>query len=310
MKLDGHVGQHEGVRVLGPHEVAPLFRQVGVVAFFVHGEEQLLLFGVEGLFGLIGMKLQFGLVHKPLVLRVLQHLEKIGRAGAARLDAEEQHADSGFQFLRAGRIGAVGGVQFLHQILRLGEVTGAELLLGAHERFDGGLELVVFILDDQHRGAADDQRGARFVNEDGVHLVHNGEIMPALHLFLAAHGHAVVAQVIEAEFRVGAVSDVAVVLLAAHGGRLVAQNAADGQAQELVNRAHPFAVARRQIIVDGDDMHAPAGQGVEINRHGGDQGLAFAGGHFRDLALVQGDAAHQLHVEGDHLPLQADVRGR
>ena len=82
------------------------------------------------------------------------------------------------------------------------------------------------------------------------------------------------------------------------------QDAADGQAQKPVNRAHPFAVARRQVIVDRDDMHAAAGQGVEINRQGGDQGLAFAGGHFGDLALVQGDAADQLDVKGDHLPFQ------
>jgi len=74
--------------------------------------------------------------------------------------------------------------------------------------------------------------------------------------------------------------------------------------KKLVNRAHPFAVARRQIVVDGDDMDAAAGEGVEINGHGGHQGFAFAGGHFRDLALVQRDGADQLHVEGDHFPLQ------
>ena len=304
MEFDRQIGQDKGVRVLGPHEIAPFFGQVGVMALFVHGEEKLLLLGVKGILGLIGVQLQFGLVHEALVLRVLQHLEKIGRAGTARLDAKEQQADSGFQLLRVGGIGAVGRVQLFDQILRLGKEAGAELLLGADQRFDGGFELVVLVVNHQHRRAADDQRGARFVNEDGVHFVHNGEIMAALHLFLAAHGHAVVAQVIEAEFGVGAVGDVAVVLLAPHGGGLVAQDAADGQAQKPIDRPHPFAVARRQIIVDGDDMDAAAGQGVEINRHGGDERFAFAGRHFRDLALVQGDAAHQLHVEGDHLPFE------
>ncbi len=47
MELDRHVGQDKRVRVLGPHEVAPLFRQVGVVALFVHGEKQFLLLRVK-----------------------------------------------------------------------------------------------------------------------------------------------------------------------------------------------------------------------------------------------------------------------
>ena len=32
-----------------------------------------------------------------------------------------------------------------------------------------------------HAGARDDQRRARFIDEDGVNLVDNGEIMTALH---------------------------------------------------------------------------------------------------------------------------------
>ncbi len=134
--------------------------------------------------------------------------------------------------------------------------------------------------------------------------------MAALHLFLAARGHAVVAQVIEAELGVGAVGDVAIVLRAPFGGRLIAQDAADGQAQELINRAHPFAVARGQIIVDRDDVDAAAAQGVEIDGHGGDEGFAFAGGHFGDFALMQGDAADELDIKGDHLPVRGRGRGR
>ena len=44
-------------------------------------------------------------------------------------------------------------------------------------------------------------------------------------------------------------------------------------------------------------MHALAVEGVEIDRQGGDQRLAFAGLHLGDLALVQDHAAHELHVE-------------
>ena len=62
--------------------------------------------------------------------------------------------------------------------------------------------------------------------------------------------------------------------------------------------AHPLAVALGQVIVDGDDVDALAGEGVEVGGQGGHQGLALAGLHLGDAALVQHDAAHQLHRVG------------
>jgi hypothetical protein len=51
-------------------------------------------------------------------------------------------------------------------------------------------------------------------------------------------------------------------------------------------------------------VHAAAGQRVQIHRQRGHEGLAFAGGHFRDASGVQRVPADELHIEGDHLPLQ------
>ncbi len=73
---------------------------------------------------------------------------------------------------------------------------------------------------------------------------------------------------------------------------------ADFQPQEAVDLAHPLAVALGQVIIDGDNMDALAGQRVEIGGKGGYQGLAFTGLHLRDAALVEHDAAHQLHPVG------------
>ena len=75
---------------------------------------------------------------------------------------------------------------------------------------------------------------------------------------------------------------------------------ADGQAEKLVDAAHPFGVARGEIVVDGDDMDALAGQRVEIDRQRGDQRLALAGAHFGDAAIIEHHAADQLHVERPH----------
>ena len=47
-------------------------------------------------------------------------------------------------------------------------------------------------------------------------------------------------------------------------------------------------------------MDALAGQRVEVGGESGDERLAFAGLHLGDHALVQGDAADDLHVEVAH----------
>ena len=74
----------------------------------------------------------------------------------------------------------------------------------------------------------------------------------------------------------------------------------DGEAEEAVDLAHPFRISLREVVVDGDDVDAAAGQGVEVGREGGDEGLAFAGLHLRDLALVKDGAADDLDVEVAH----------
>ena len=59
--------------------------------------------------------------------------------------------------------------------------------------------------------ARDDEWRARLVDEDGVDLVHDAEVEVALHVALDRLLH-VVTEVVEAEFRVGAVGDVAAVV--------------------------------------------------------------------------------------------------
>ena len=60
-------------------------------------------------------------------------------------------------------------------------------------------------------------------------------------------------------------------------------------------------------------MHALAGQGVEIGGQDGHKGLALAGLHFSDAALVQDDAADELNAEGlhaQHAPGRLPHRGK
>ena len=76
---------------------------------------------------------------------------------------------------------------------------------------------------------------------------------------------------------------------------------ADGQAEELVDPAHPLGVAVGQVVVDGDDVDAFAFERVQVHGQRGDQRLAFAGFHFGDFAAVEDDAADQLHIEMAHV---------
>ena len=75
---------------------------------------------------------------------------------------------------------------------------------------------------------------------------------------------------------------------------------ADVETHESVHLAHPLAVASGEVVVDGDDMHAVAGNGIEVRRHDRNEGLAFAGLHLGDAALMQDDAADELDAERLH----------
>ena len=141
-----------------------------------------------------------------------------------------------------------------------------------------------------------DKGRAGFVDEDGVHLVHDGVGVAPLHHIAFPDDH-IVAQVIEAHFVVGAVGHVAGVGLPALGVVHVVDDDANAHAHEAENVAHPFALKLGQIVVDGDDMDALPGQGVQVGGQGGGVGLALAGLHFGDAALMQTDAAHDLHGE-------------
>jgi hypothetical protein len=181
----------------------------------------------------------------------------------------------------------------------LGEGRGARLFVDLevglaekrNELVDGIIEFGA-VLD----RSGDDQRRARLVHEDGIDLVDDRVIMAALDHRLEIVLH-VVAQIVEAELVVGPVGDVAGIGLAALLLREAVDDDADREAEEAVDAAHPFGVALGQVVVDGDDMDAAAGQRIQVDGEGSDERLALAGLHLGDGALVQDHPADQLDVE-------------
>ena len=142
----------------------------------------------------------------------------------------------------------------------------------------------------------DDQRGARFVDQDRVDLVDDrvGESALAVVRHRVLH---VVAQVVEPELVVRPVGDVGGVGGALVLGRLLADDSANGQSEETVDASHPVGIARYQVVIDGDHVYALADQRVQVHRERGGQGLALAGAHLGDLAVVKHHATDQLHIE-------------
>ena len=194
-------------------------------------------------------------------------------------------------------------VEVGHPLLRLGlEAVG--LLARLHDLGELG-ELVIDVRGLLGR-AGDDQRRARLVDEDVVHLVDDRVAVAALDLLLHLHRE-VVAQVVEAELGVGAVDDVAGVSLLLVDVVLLRLDDPDGHAEHVVDRLHPEGVAAGQVVVDRDQVDALAlggvaflvarGERVEDDRQGGGERLALAGLHLGDRAVVQHHAADQLHVE-------------
>ena len=90
--------------------------------------------------------------------------------------------------------------------------------------------------------------------------------------------------------------------------RLGVVETADGEAEVAVQVPHPLRVAAGEVRVDRDEVRALPGQRVQVQRQRRDERLAFAGRHLRDLAEVQLDAAHELHVVVHHVPRQLAAR--
>ncbi len=166
----------------------------------------------------------------------------------------------------------------------------------AAERPGDGGELVVELRRLVGR-ARDDERGPGLVDQDGVDLVDDGKDVAPLGHELAAPRH-VVAQVVEAEFVVGAVGDVRLVGRPLEGGIVdVGADAAHGEPEPAVDPSHPLGVAGGEVLVDRHHVHALPVQRVQVDGQRGHEGLALAGLHLGDPAEVQGHAAHELDVE-------------
>ena len=190
---------------------------------------------------------------------------------------------------RVGVVHVVDAEQLLHLVhalfrgrdglvLQVDEVVAALLVLALGARLEARDEAGELVVEVRRLLglAADDERRPGLVDEDVVHLVDDPEEPLALDPLVQLRDH-VVAEVVEPELVVRAVGDVGGVRLAPGYGpqvdeplvvrrvarleheRGVVGDHPDAQAQEVEDRAHPLRVAPGEVVVDGDDVDAPAG---------------------------------------------------
>ena len=242
-----------------------------------------------------------GVVHVLLVERLgLERLDQVVDQVAVLgqehvLDAEELlgllHAALGDRDRLVLLVDLV--VEVRHVLLRLGLEA---LRLRAHFQLRREPGELVVEVGGLLGLAGDDQRGPRLVDEDVVDLVDDREVMALLELLLD-RGREVVPQVVEAELGVRAVDDVAGVRLDLALVALLRLDHADGEAQHLVDGAHPLRVAAGQVVVHRDQVDLLAGDRVQRNGERGGERLALARLHLGDVAVVEDHSADQLDVE-------------
>ena len=125
-----------------------------------------------------------------------------------------------------------------------------------------------------------DERCTRLVYENGVDLVDDAVIEFALD-HCGYGGFEVVAKVVEAELVIGRVYNVAGIgfflFVIVHAGYYNA----DFKTHKFMDLTHPLRVALREVIVDGDYVHALARQSVEVCGERGYERLSFARPAFR-----------------------------
>jgi len=143
----------------------------------------------------------------------------------------------------------------------------------------------------------DDQRRPGLVDEDRVDLIDDRKGVSPLHHVLGVHRH-VVTQVIEPELVVRPVGDVGCVRGAALFGCHPRLNQTHFESEESMDVPHPLGITTCEVVVDRDDVDTPTGEGVEVRRHRGYEGLSFTGLHLGDLAPMKRSGSDHLDVVG------------
>ena len=295
-----YVRQHEEVRVVGRtgEGIDTLVGQLDGLVLLVNNEIEL-----------VGRDMH--------VLLVLLEVELLGLL--------EAHLDTGFRevlnerlrfrhsFERTEERQFTFFAHFLvlrpHLCLGLSEQLGRQGRLLAHKvRYAVFVLIEHLILTTRHR-TGDNQRRTGIIDQDGVHLIDDREVMTTLNEIQRADRH-VITQVVKTELIVRTKGNIAGIgLTTLIGIGFIAVNTIDTQAQELIEGTVPLAVTFGEVVINGHYVNTFVREGVEVHRQGSNQGLTFTGRHLGDLTLMQHDTTEELHIIVHHIPCDLITAG-
>ena len=300
--LASHIRQDEEVRVIGRagQGINTLVRQLDGFVLLVDDEIEFVGSDMHVLLVLLQVEL-FGLLQPHFDTRLGEIFDQRLRFRHS-LERTEQRQLAFFFLFLVGRT---------HLRLRLRKKFGGQRRLLAHESSHAVFVFIEhLILATRHR-TGDDQRRTGVINQHGVHLIDDREVMSPLYEIQRRDRH-VITQVVKTELVVRTESDIASVRFTALVRvRAVLVDTIHRQAEEHINRAVPFGVTFGEVVVDCHHVYTLMRQGIEVHRQGCHKGLTFTGSHLRNRSAllfvvlhraVQHHATEQLHVIVHHVP--------
>ena len=191
--LCSDVREHKHVLVGGAgKKLAPFISQIDLMILFVDREVEVIVDLMHPL-RLIPHVLNLRILHQFLCAAVREHLGKFLILGIAVIGTQEKNA--GIVFL-----------SLLKQLFCVGNNLGDKGLLGIDQSLNARFHFTEFLVVHIYR-TADDQRRSGLINQYRVHFIDDCIVMSALHHIVGYADH-IVAQIVEAEFVIGAVGDV------------------------------------------------------------------------------------------------------
>ena len=78
-------------------------------------------------------------------------------------------------------------------------------------------------------------------------------------------------------------------------------NDTNGEAEEIIEFAHPAGVALCEVIVYRDNVDTTTGKSIEVNRQGCHEGFTFTSLHFGNVTFVKDNTTDELYVKWTEL---------
>src|SRR2546430_8826182 len=157
------IRQHECVGIIGIEKGTALLREIGLVRFFIDREKELLLKLEQFFFARVLEKGKLGFIDGAALVRIFHHAEKLFVARLTEFHLE--HETTPRLDLSLGK--------FLNRFARY---AVAKHILLPHQLLNERFPLVVLMRRNRRR-PANDERRARFIDQDGIDFIHNGIVI-------------------------------------------------------------------------------------------------------------------------------------